>query len=159
MHNTNRPVATPVVAPPASTERRAARPGWARHALVCTCIACAMLVLMRWWAWAWAPASIVAIIYLMYASIEMTEARARALRDAWRAGPRPRTRAALVARERVGATILATLAIGILSIAVIVAALLLDSQMLGVGTAMVFCAVVFVGLPTWAASVGDTLPE
>jgi hypothetical protein len=159
MHNMNRPSATGIAAPPLASRRLAARSCWGRHALVCTCIASAMLVLMRWWAWAWAPASIIAIIYLMYASIEMTEARARALRDAWRSAPRPRTRAALVARERIGATILATLAIGFLAMAVIVAALVLDSQMLGVGTAVVFCAVVFVGLPAWAAAVGDSLPE
>lgn len=130
-----------------------------RHAAVCLLIACGMVALMRWWSWAWAPASIIAILYLMYASIEMAELRVRTLRDLSIEGPRPDTRSALVARERIGARILATLLIGAAAMALIVAALLLDSRTLGVGAAVTFGVVVFVGLPSWAAAVGDSMPQ
>jgi hypothetical protein len=144
---------------PASPARLVPRAPWVRHAGICLLVVLAMLVLMRWWSWAWAPASVIAILYLMYASIEMTERRSRQLREAALAGPRPDTHSALVARERIGSRILATLVLGMLAMSVIVAALVVDSQMLGVGTTMVFGAIVFLGLPAWAAAVGDAMPR
>jgi asparagine N-glycosylation enzyme membrane subunit Stt3 len=65
----------------------------------------------------------------------------------------------LVERERIGARILSTLVIGTLAMALVVAALVLDLPTLGMGTAMTFGVVVFVGLPTWAAVVGDAVPQ
>lgn len=158
LHNTPRSSVASVRSEPASPAHVVPRAPWLRHAGICLLVVLAMLVLMRWWAWAWAPASVIAILYLMYASLEMTERRSRALRESAMSGPRPDTHSALVARERIGARILATLVLGLFAIALIVAALVIDSQLLGIGTAMVFGAVVFVGLPAWAAAVGDSLP-
>lgn len=137
------------IRPPAAGRAR-----WAGHAAVCLLIACAMLAVMRWWAWAWAPASIVGIIYMMYASIEMAESRSRALHDFPASGPRPNTHSALVARERIGARILATLLLGVLAMAAVVAAVALDSRTLGLGAAASFGAIVLVGMPTWTARAG-----
>lgn len=158
MHNMRRSALAGARTPPPMSMRSANGTSWARHVAVCLLISAATLLIMRWWAWAWAPAAIIGIIYLMYASLKMTEARSRALRDLSIRGPRPDTRSALVARERIGARILATLAIGFIAIALVVAALALDSRTLGLGTAMTFSLVVFIGLPTWAAVVGDDLP-
>jgi len=159
MHNTPRSPVVDMRSEPMPPARPLPRAPWARHAAICVLVALAMLVMMRWWAWAWAPASVIAILYLMYASLEMTERRSRQLRATALTGPRPDTHSTLVARERIGARILATLVLGLLAMAVIVAALVIDSQMLGIGTAMVFGAIVFVGLPAWAAAVGDALPR
>ena len=158
MHNMRRAAVTEVRTPHPTSTPAAHRASWTRHAAVCLLIAAAMGAVIRWWAWAWAPACIIGILYLMYASLEMTEARSRALREVSVRGPRPDTHSALIARERIGARILATLVFGILAIALIVAALVLDWRTLGLGTAMTFGVVVFVGLPTWAAVVGDDLP-
>ena len=46
-----------------------------------------------------------------------------------------------------------------MGMALIVAAVAIDSHMLGIGTAVTFGAIVFLGLPAWAAAVGDALPE
>lgn len=159
MHNVRRAAVTPAPSQLGMRFPSAPRARWARHATACLLIACAMVAVMRWWAWAWAPASIVAILYLMYASIEMAESRSRALGDVCTRGPRPDTHSALVERERVGARILATIVFGTLAMALVVAALVLDWRTLGLGTAMTFGAVVFFGLPAWAAMVGDAIPQ
>ena len=117
-----------------------------------------MVAVMRWWTWAWAPASVIAILYLMYASIEMAEWRSRTLREVSVTGPRPDTHSALIARERIGARILSTMLLGAAAFASIVAALVLDSRMLGIGTAAAFGIVVLVGWPAWAAIAGDSVP-
>ena len=153
MHAGSPPLAPRVSNPPAP------RVSWVRHATVCLLIMCAMLAVMRWWAWAWAPACIIGILYLMYASLEMAESRSRAVQRSLTDGPRPVTQSVLVERERIGARILVTLLSGVLAMALIVAALVLDWRMLGLGTAMTFGVVVFVGLPTWAAVVGDSIPQ
>lgn len=158
MHNTRRGSVAELRTPRAAPQHPVHRTSWPRHAATCVLIAVAMLVVIRWWAWAWAPACIIGILYLMYASLEMTESRARALRRASTSGPRPDTRSTLVERERIGARILVTLMCGALSMALVVAALVLDARTLGLGTAMAFGIVVFVGLPTWAAAVGDGMP-
>ena len=159
MHNMRRASVTRVPTQVGLQPTCSPHAGWVRHATVCLLIACAMVAVMRWWPWAWAPASIIGILYLMYASIEMAESRSRALREVSVRGPRPDTHSALIARERIGARILATLVIGALAMALIVAALVLDSRTLGLGAAMTFGVVVFVGLPTWAAVVGDSMPQ
>lgn len=159
MHNMRRAAATEVRTPHPMCTPAAHRASWTRHAAVCLLIAAAMLAVMRWWAWAWAPACIIGILYLMYASLEMAESRSRALRCATTSGPRPDTHTALVERERIGARILVTLLGGALAMALIVAALVLDWSMLGLGTATTFGVVVLVGLPTWAAVVGDSIPQ
>lgn len=161
MHDMRRSPVSHAGAPPQLPELRtptAPRARWVRHAAVCALIGCAMVTVMRWWAWAWAPASVIAILYLMYASIEMAESRSRALQSSLTDGPRPATQRVLVERERIGARILVTLLSGVLAIALVVAALVLDWKTLGVGTAMTFGVIVFVGLPTWAAAVGDSMP-
>lgn len=157
MHNIRRAALAPDQSRLAMQMPTAPRTRWVRHVTVCALMACAMLAVMRWWSWAWAPASIAAILYLMYASIDMAESRARTFRDLSTSGPRPDTHSALVARERIGARILATLLIGTASMALVVAALVLDSRTLGVGTATAFGAVIFVGLPTWTAVVGGRM--
>lgn len=157
MQSTRRLIAMGGASAAGSPERRGVRGLWWRHAGVCAIIACAMLAVMRWWSWAWAPASVVVILYLMYASLEMADARSRALRDSRTSGPRPGTYAVLVERERIGTRILVTLLAGICAMGLVVAALVLDSSVLGIGTAMAFGMVVLVGLPTWAAVVGDSL--
>ena len=159
MHSTRRLIAIQTQDAPREPARSAVRRLWWRHAAVCILIACVMLAVMRWWAWAWAPASVIAILYLMYASIEMAESRSRALQSSLTDGPRPATQRVLVERERIGARILVTLLSGVLAIALVVAALVLDWKSLGVGTAMTFGTIVFVGLPTWAAAVGDSMPQ
>jgi len=159
MHNMRQAAITQVPSSLGIGVRPAPRARWVRHAAVCLLIAAAVLVAIRWWAWAWAPACIIGILYLMYASIEMAELRSRALRQASVSGPRPNTRSTLVERERVGARILVTLLCGVLAMALVVAALVLDLSALGLGTAMAFGIVVFVGLPTWAAAIGDSMPQ
>lgn len=159
MHNMRKAAVAPDPLPTDVRVHESARSRWARHATVCLLVACAMVAVMRWWAWAWAPASVIAILYLMYASIEMAEWRSRTLREVSVTGPRPDTHSALIARERIGARILSTLVLGAAAMALIVAALVLDLQTLGIGTAMAFGIVVFVGLPTWAAMVGDGMPQ
>lgn len=159
MQSTRRLIAVGGTSAAGSPERRAMRGLWWRHSGVCIVIACAMLAVMRWWSWAWAPASVVAILYLMYASLEMAASRSRALRDSLTSGPRPATRAVLVERERIGTRIVFTLLAGIWAMGMVVAALVLDSSVLGIGTAVAFGMVVFVGLPTWAAVVGDSIPQ
>lgn len=144
---------------PRTAVRASRRADWIRHAAVCLLIAAAMLVVIRWWAWAWAPSCIVGILYLMYASIGMAESRSLSLGDVSVDGPRPDTRSMLMERERTGARILSTLVIGTLAMALVVAALMLDWRTLGLGAAMTFGVVVFVGLPTWAAVVGDSIPQ
>ncbi len=159
MHNMQRAAVGEIQPAPRMAVRAAHRASWIRHAVTCVLIAAAMLVVIRWWSWAWAPACIIGILYLMYASLEMAESRSRALRHEATSGPRPDTRTVLVERERIGARILVTLLSGALAMALIVAALVLDWRMLGLGTAMTFGVVVFVGLPTWAAVVGDSIPQ
>ena len=159
MHNTRSTRLMPVQVPPQPRSRTMTRGRWFRHVAVCALLALSLAAVMRWYPWAWAPASIAAIVYMMYASLDMAERRSRSLREASISGPRPGTRAAAVARERIGARILATLAIGLMGIALIVAAVAIDSHMLGIGTAVTFGAIVFLGLPAWAAAVGDALPE
>jgi hypothetical protein len=159
MHHMQRATVGEIQAAPRTAVRAAHRANWIRHAVVCLMISVAVLVVIRWWAWAWAPSCIIGILYLMYASIEMAESRSRALRDGSVHGPRPNTHAMLVERERIGARILSTLVIGTLAMALVVAALVLDLPTLGMGTAMTFGVVVFVGLPTWAAVVGDAVPQ
>lgn len=159
MHDMRRAAVGEFQPPPGMGVRAAHRASWIRHAATCVLIAAVMLIVIRWWAWAWAPACIIGILYLMYASLEMAESRSRALRCATTSGPRPDTHTALVERERIGARILVTLLGGALAMALVVAALVLDRRMLGLGTAMTFGVVVFVGLPTWAAVVGDSIPQ
>ena len=159
MQSTRRLIPAGTASAGESPAPRTARRLWWRHAGMCVAIACAMLAVMRWWSWAWAPASVVAILYLMYASLEMADSRSRALRDSLTSGPRPATRTVLVERERIGTRILVTLLAGACALGLVVAALALDSRVLGVGTAMAFGMVVFIGLPTWAAAVGDSMPQ
>lgn len=158
MHNMRKAAVAQAPSPTGARAPESARARWARHATVCLLVGCAMIAVMRWWTWAWAPASVIAILYLMYASIEMAEWRSRVLREATVTGPRPDTHSALIARERIGARILSTLLLGAAAMALIVAALVLDLRALGIGTAMAFGMLVFVGWPVWAAIVGDSMP-